>query len=175
MKSQTFELIELHNVGAANQDFGLLREWKAQGVCKYIGMTTTSENTYSAFEQVLAREKPDFIEIDYAINNRGVEERLLPLARDNGVAVLTALPFGRESFFRLTANTALPDFAAEIGAKTWAQFALKFLISHPAVNAVIPGTDKPDYMRDNLGAGRGPMLDLAMRARMAAFIDAIPG
>src|SRR5690606_21530475 len=115
------------------QDFGLLREWKAQGACKYIGMTTTSDNAYGPFEQVLAREKPDFIEIDYAINNRNVEERLLPLARDNGVAVLTALPFGRQSVFRLTANTPLPDFAAEIGAVTWAQFCLKFLISHPAV------------------------------------------
>jgi aryl-alcohol dehydrogenase-like predicted oxidoreductase len=98
---------------------------------------------------------------------------LLPIAREVGAAVLTALPFGRNSLFRKAANRPLPPFAAELGAKTWAQFFLKFNLSHPAITAVIPGTDKPEYMLDNLQAGRGPMPDAAMRKRMIEFWDAL--
>jgi aryl-alcohol dehydrogenase-like predicted oxidoreductase len=174
MRTQNFELIQYHNVSNANQDFALLREWKDAGVIKYHGMTTTSEGAYEPFEQALAREKPDFIEIDYAIDNRSVEDRILPLAADNNVAVLTALPFGRNRLFQRTANVPLPDYAAELGIDTWAKFFLKWLISHPTVTAVIPGTDLPQYMRDNLGAGTPPFPDQTMRQRMASFIESLP-
>src|SRR6185312_6008203 len=110
---------------------------------------------------------------DYAIDNRDAESRLLPAARDSGTAVLTALPFGRGRLFRTVLSKPLPDFAAEIDCKSWAQFFLKFILSHPAVTAVIPGTDKPEYMVDNLGAARGRLPDEKMRARMAQFIETI--
>lgn len=174
LKTDKFDLMQFHNVSSANQDFGLLKELKAAGTIRYHGMSSTSDGAYAAFEQVMLREKPDFIQVDYAIDNRNVEQRILPAARDNGVAVLTALPFGRNRLFQRTAMVQLPELAREIGAATWAQFFLKYLIGHPAVNAVIPGTDKPQYMRDNLGAGRGTIPDEATRRRMAAFIDALP-
>ncbi len=174
LRTDKFELMQLHNLSSADEDWSLLREWKAAGIAKYIGMTTTFDGAYAPFEQVIAREKPDFIQIDYAIDNRNVEERILPAARDNGVAVLTALPFGRERLFQRAAGQPLPAYAREIGVTSWAQFFLKFLISHPAVTCVIPGTDKAEYVADNQGAAKGPMPDAAMRARMIATVDALP-
>ncbi len=174
MRTQTFELIQLHNVSIASTNLALLKEWKAQNVIRYHGMTTTDDGDYTAFEQVMRREKPDFIEIDYAIDNRNVEQRILPAAQELGAAVLVALPFGRNRLFARTRGQALPAYAAELGITSWAQFCLKFLVSHPAVTCVIPGTDKVEYMLDNLGAGRGRMPDAAMRARMIATVEALP-
>lgn len=174
LRTDKFELMQLHNVRDANADLGLLREWKAQGLCRYIGLTSTSDGVYPALEQMLKRDKLDFIQVDYALDNRGVEDRVLPAARDAGVAVLTAQPFGRNRLFARVANTPLPGWAGQIGATSWAQVALKFLIGHPAVTCVIPGTDKADYMTDNLNAGRGRLPDAALRTRMAAFVDALP-
>lgn len=174
LKSDKFELMQLHNIRDATADLGLLREWKASGTCKYIGVTTTSEGVYPGLEELMRREKIDFIQVDYALDNREVEARILPAARDTGTAVLTAQPFGRNRLFARIGTTPLPDWARELGATSWAQVALKFLVSHPAVSAVIPGTDKPEYMIDNINAGRGRMPDAALRARMAAFIDALP-
>jgi aryl-alcohol dehydrogenase-like predicted oxidoreductase len=174
LKSEKFELMQLHNIRDGNTDLGLLREWKAQGICKYIGVTTTSEGAYPGLEELIKRENLDFVQVDYALDNREVENRILPAARDAGTSVLTAQPFGRNRLFARVANTPLPAWAAEIGATSWAQVALKFLIGHPAVTCVIPGTDKPEYMLDNLAAGRGRMPDAALRTRMAAFVDALP-
>jgi aryl-alcohol dehydrogenase-like predicted oxidoreductase len=172
--TQMFDLMQAHNVGSADYDIGLLNAWKAEKITRYTGVTTSSDNDYGALEAVLRRTKPDFVQFDYAIDNRNAELRLLPAAADLGIAVLTNLPFGRNRLFSRVQGVALPPFAAEIGATSWAQFFLKFLVSHPAVTAVIPGTDKPEYMTDNLGAGRGPMPDAAMRRRMVAFVDALP-
>lgn len=174
LKTEKFELMQLHNVSNAATDMGLLREWKAQGLTKYIGITSTSDGAYANVEQVLRREKPDFIQVDYAMDERNVEERILPAAQEVGAAVLTALPFGRNRLFNRVAGVPLPDWAKEIDATSWAQVFLKFLISHPAVTAVIPGTDKPQYMLDNLGAGRGRLPDAAMRQRMVAFLGTLP-
>ncbi len=161
------------NVGDENYDFGLLREWKQHGLCRYVGMTTSFAGQYGAIGKVLAREKPDFFQINYSLGDREAEQSLLPAAHDAGAAVLVNLPFGRNSLFRKAANRALPDFAAEFGAKTWAQFFLKFILAHPAVTAVIPGTDKPEYMLDNLQAGRGALPDAAMRKRIVQYWDAL--
>lgn len=174
LKSDKFELMQLHNIRDGSADLGLLREWKAQGVCKYIGVTTTSEGAYPGLEELVRREKMDFIQVDYALDNREVENRILPAARDTGTAVLTAQPFGRNRLFARIGATPLPAWAAELGATSWAQVALKFLIGHPAVTCVIPGTDKPEYMIDNLNAGKGRMPDAVLRTQMAAFIDALP-
>ena len=156
LKTNRVDLMQAWNVGDANYDFGLLREWKQQGLCRYTGMTTSSVRQYAAIALVLVREKPDFFQVNYSLGDREAENVLLPAARDSGAAVLINLPFGRNSLFRKAGGRPLPDLAAEFGARTWAQFFLKFILSHPAVTAVIPGTDKPEYMLDNLQAGRGP-------------------
>ncbi|MSP98599.1 MAG: aldo/keto reductase, partial [Betaproteobacteria bacterium] len=143
------------------------------GLCRYVGMTTSFIRQYDVIAKVLAREKPDFFQVNYSLGDREAETMLLPAARDAGAAVLTNLPFGRNSLFRKAGNRPLPDFAAEFGARTWAQFFLKFILSHPAVTAVIPGTDKPEYMLDNLQAGRGALPDAAMRKRIVQYWDAL--
>ena len=173
LKTNRIDLMQAWNVGDPNFDFGLLREWKQQGLCRYVGMTTSFLRQYDAVAKVLAREKPDFFQVNYSLADREADAVLLPLARDVGAAVLTALPFGRNSLFRKAQGRPLPDFAAEFGAKTWAQFFLKFNLSHPAVTAVIPGTDKPDYMLDNLQAGRGAMPDAVLRQRIIDFWESL--
>ncbi|MGH8667028.1 MAG: aldo/keto reductase [Burkholderiales bacterium] len=171
LKTDRVDLMQAWNVGDPEFDFGILREWKQQGLCRYVGMTTSRDRQYDAIAKVLAREKPDFFQVNYSLGDREAESVLLPLARDVGAAVLTALPFGRNSLFRKSAKRPLPAFAAELGVKSWAQFFLKFNLSHPSITAVIPGTDKPEYMLDNLQAGRGPMPDASMRKRMIELWD----
>jgi aryl-alcohol dehydrogenase-like predicted oxidoreductase len=171
MKTQRVDLMQAWNVGDPRYDFGLLRGWKEQGLCRYVGMSTSNVRQYDAIAKVLAREKPDFFQVNYSLANREAENVLLPLAADVGAAVLINLPFGRAALFKKAAGRPLPDFAAEFGAKTWAQFFLKFILGHPAVTAVIPGTDRPEYMQDNLQAGRGPMPDAAMRKRIVQYWD----
>ena len=166
LKSPTFDLMQAWNVTDANYDLGLIKEWKAQKICRYTGITSSFDAAYEALEQVIRREKPDFFQINYSLADRDAEARLLPAAMDNGAAVLTNGPFGRNSMFAKVAGKPLPDFAREFDATTWPQYFLKFLLSHPAVTAVIPGTDKPQYMTDNLAAGRGRLPDAALRRRM---------
>ena len=168
LKSPTFDLMQAWNVTDANYDLALLREWKAQKICRSTGITSSFDAAYEALEQVIRREKPDFFQINYSLADRDAEARLLPAAMDSGAAVLTNGPFGRNSMFAKVAGKPLPDFAKEFDAATWPQYFLKFLLSHPAVTAVIPGTDKPQYMTDNLAAGRGRLPDAALRQRMIA-------
>ena len=167
-------LNQVHNLGDWEVQLPLLNELKQEGRFKYVGVTSTSSNRYPDVERILTNETLDFVQVDYAIDNREVEDRLLPAALDNGVAVITALPFGRARLFARTAGQQMPDFSHEIGAHSWAQFFLKYLLSHPGVTAVIPGTSNPDNLVDNMGAGRGPLPDAAMRRRMADFIDTLP-
>jgi aryl-alcohol dehydrogenase-like predicted oxidoreductase len=173
MRTKTFDLMQAWNVTDANFDLGLLREWKAQGICRYTGITSSFDRDYGAIEQVIKREKPDFFQINYSLADRDAEARLLPAAKDAGCAVLTNLPFGRASMFKKVAGKPLPDWAKEIDATSWAQIFLKFLLSHPAVTAVIPGTDKPQYMVDNLSAGRGRMPDAGMRKTIVDYWTAL--
>jgi aryl-alcohol dehydrogenase-like predicted oxidoreductase len=174
LRSRTFDLMQAWNVRDANLDLAQLRDWKAKGVVRYWGITSSMDNAYDAVAAVIVREKPDFLQIDYSLGNRNAEERLLPLARDNGVAVLTALPFGRNSLFARTAGKPLPDWAKDIEATSWAQVFLKFLLAHPAVTAVIPGTDKPEYALDNARAGSTRIPDQAMRQRIIQWWDSLP-
>jgi len=124
-------------------------------------------------EAALQREKPDFIEIEYSLDNREAEERLLPRAAETGAAVLIALPFGRGRLFRAVRGKPLPDWAREFDAGSWAQFFLKFVLAHPAVTAAIPGTSNPAHMVDNLGAMRGRLPDAAQRKRMVELIESL--
>lgn len=167
------DALQLHNVRDPGQDVGGLNALKAQGLCRYTGITTTFKGDYGAAEAILKRSKPDFLEIDYAIDNRDAEDRLLPAASDAGAGVLVALPFGRGKLFRKALGKPLPDWAADFDCASWGQFFLKFILAHPAVTAVIPGTDKPEHMIDNLGAGRGRLPDAKERARMTAYLESL--
>lgn len=173
LKTRKLDLLQLHNVRDPNQSLRGLTALKAQGLIRYTGITTTFERAYDAAEAIVKREKPDFLEVDYAIDNREAEARLLPAAQDAGTAVVVALPFGRGRLFRDVLKKPLPDYAAEIDCASWAQFFLKFLLSHPAVTLAIPGTSNPAHMVDNIAGGRGAMPDARMRQRMIDTVSRI--
>lgn len=173
LRTGKVDVLQLHNVRDPNQDMGEINALKGQGLCRYTGITTTFEGSYGAAEAILKRAKPDFLEIDYAVDNREAEQRILPAAADAGTAVLVALPFGRGRLFRKALGKKLPDWAADFDCASWGQFFLKFVLANPAVTAVIPGTDKPEHMIDNLGAGRGRLPDAKQRAQMVQYLDSL--
>jgi aryl-alcohol dehydrogenase-like predicted oxidoreductase len=166
------DLLQLHNVRDARQSLAPFRAWKAQGLCRYTGITSTYHGDFTAVVSVLGREKPDFVQVDYSLDNRAAEERILPLAAEVKAGVLTALPFGRGRLFSAVRGKAIPDWATDF-AGSWAQFFLKFLLADERVTAVIPGTANPTHMADNLGAMRGRLPDPDQRKRMIAFIDSL--
>lgn len=166
------DLMQIHNLAGVDVMLPILREWKAAGRIRYHGISTSSDQQYEALEAIMKREQLDFIQIDYAIDNRAADERILPLAADRGIAVLTNLPFGRGRVLSAFKDQPIPDWAKELGIETWAQFALKWVVSHPAVTSAIPGTAKLEYLKDNLGAGKGLMPDAATRKKMVALLEA---
>ena len=164
-----FELLQVHNIRDWKVQLKTIRRMKDDGKVKYVGITTSFENTYADYEQILKTEKLDFAQIDYALDNRKSEARILPLAKDRGVAVLTALPFGRNRLLFQARGKEIPAWAkAELDCSSWAQYFLKYLLGHPAINVVIPGTDRPEYAVDNLYAGRGRLPNEEQRKRMVA-------
>lgn len=173
LRTNYIDLQQAWNVTDANFSLAQLKAWKAAGHCRHIGITSSSDRAYDALAQVVRREKPEFFQINYSLGDRDAEKLLLPAAMDAGSAVLTNLPFGRNSMFKKVAGKPLPDFAKEIDCTSFAQLFLKYNLSHPAVTAVIPGTDLPQYMLDNLNAGRGPMPDAAMRRRIEQWFEAV--
>jgi len=172
LQMQTFDLLQFHNVGDPQQSLAQFKEWKAQGVCRYVGITSTRHQQYAAIETVLLREKPDFVQIDYSLDDREAQKRILPAAAEVKSGVLTALPFGRARLFRAVRGKEIPDWAHGF-AESWGQFFLKYLLSDPRVTAVIPGTADPTHMIDNAGAMRGPLPDPDQRKQMEAFADAL--
>lgn len=172
LKVQKIDLLQLHNVSSRRQSLAAFRDWKAQGICRYVGITSTFRGDYPAVEATLSREKPDFVQIDYSLDNRAAETRILPLAAEAGAGVLTALPFGRGRLFRAVRGKAIPDWAHGF-ANSWGQFFLKFLLADSRVTAVIPGTADAHHMADNAGALRGPLPDADQRRRMIAFVEAL--
>lgn len=173
LRTNYVDLQQAWNVADANFSCAQMKEWKAAGQCRHFGITSSFDTAYDALAQVIRREKPEFFQINYSLGDRDAEKVLLPLARDNGCAVLTNLPFGRNSLFARVKGKELPDFAKEIQVTSFAQLFLKYNLSHPAVTAVIPGTDLPQYMLDNLNAGRGTMPDAAMRRRIETWFDSV--
>ena len=173
LRSAQVDLLQLHNVRDPNQDLAQFRAWKSAGVCRYVGISSTFQHDYGAVEAVLRRERPDFLEIDYSLDNREAEKRLLPLASETKTAILTALPFGRGRLFRAVRGKALPGWASEFDAASWAQFFLKFLLGNPVVTAAIPGTSSAAHMNDNLGAMRGRLPEAAQRRRMIELIESL--
>lgn len=172
LKLEKLDLLFLHNVSDPRQSMAAFRGWKAQGICRYIGITSTFHGDFPAVEAVLAREKPDFVEIDYSLDEREAEKRILPLAAEVGAGVLTAVPFGRGRLFERVRGHAIPDWAKGF-AQNWPQFFLKFLIADERVTAVIPGTSNAAHMADNLGAMRGALPDSRQRKRMVEFLESL--
>jgi aryl-alcohol dehydrogenase-like predicted oxidoreductase len=168
------DLLQVHNMGDPPTQLKVAREYKEAGKVRYIGITTTSDSEYGLLAQVMRNEPLDFIGIDYAADNRGVEETILPLAIEKKIAVLAYAPFGRTSLFRRAANTPLPEFAKEFDATTYAQFFLKFILAHPAITAVTPATSQAKNMIDNIGGGIGRLPTAAHREQIIKFVDALP-
>jgi len=180
LRTEKIDLMQIHNVGFVDRDdvaaqLALLREWKERGVFRYIGVThsQSQERANDRLIEIMQREKLDFIQVNYSMAERSVEQRLLPAAAATGTAVLVNLPFARARLFRAVRGKPVPAWAAEFDASTWGQFFLKYILASESVNAVIPGMDKPEYVVDNLNAGRGRLPDAAMRRRMVEFIDSL--
>jgi aryl-alcohol dehydrogenase-like predicted oxidoreductase len=178
LHSPKIDLMQMHNVGFLDKkmfasQLAIVREWKQQGHFRYIGVTHSQdqESANDRLIEMMRQDKLDFIQVNYSMAERSVEPRLLAAAADTGTALLCNLPFGRGQLFRAVRGKTVPDWAAEFDAASWGQFFLKYLLSNTSVNAVIPGTDKVEYMIDNLNAARGRLPDAAMRKRMVAFID----
>ncbi|HLH78417.1 MAG TPA: aldo/keto reductase [Candidatus Binataceae bacterium] len=169
LQTRQIDLMQLHNVSAPNQSLAVLRQWKERGLCRYIGITSTFHGAYPAVEAVLRQQKPDFVEIDYSLDALEAEQRILPLCADLGVATLIARPLVKGGLFRKVMGQPVPAWAGDF-AQSWAQFFLKFVLSNPAVTAVIPGTNNPAHMADDLGAGRGPLPNAGQRQRIIEFI-----
>ena len=172
LETAKVDLLQLHNVHDPQQSLAQFKAWRTQGLCRYIGITSTFRGDFAAVEAVLGRERPDFVQIDYSLDDREAEKRILPLAAEVKAGVLTALPFGHGRLFRAVHGQAIPDWATGF-AGSWAQFFLKYLLGDERVTAVIPGTSDPAHMADNLGAMRGTLPDQEQRKRMAAFIDGL--
>ena len=164
------DLMQVHNLQDADTHLETLRRWKAEGRIKHIGITHYHSGAYPEIEKYLRRGGIDYLQINYSLAEREAEQRILPLAKERNVRVLINRPFGAGSLFRETRGKALPAFAKELGATSWAELFLKFVISHPAVTVAIPATSKVEHLRQNMNAGKGPMPHAAMRKRIADAI-----
>ncbi len=174
LRKRPLDLVQVHNLGDVPTQLAILRELKAAGAIRYLGVTTTFDRQYPALEQVLRGETLDFIGVDYAVDDREMERTILPLAADRGVGVLAYQPFGRTRLWKRVAGRALPDWAGEFDANSWAQFFIKYVASHPAVTVVTPATSRVKNLVDNVGGGVGRLPDAAMRRRMVELVDALP-
>lgn len=168
------DLIQVHNLGDVPTQLGILKEMKQSGQIRYIGVTTTVQQQYDELQRIMRAERLDFIGIDYAVDNRDVEQHILPLAQERGIAVMVYMPFGRRRLWNRIGDRPLPEWAQEFDARSWAQFMIKYVAAHPAVTVVTPATSQPRNMADNMGAAVGRLPDEAMRKRMAEYVDALP-
>ena len=170
LRTQRIDLLQVHNLVDWRTHLATLRNWKAQGRVRYIGITHYAASAYAEVEAVLRAEPLDFLQINYSVEARQAEERLLPLAAESGMAVIVNMPFGGGGLMRRLRAQPLPGWAGEIGCGSWAQLLLKFVLSHPAVTCTIPGTTWPEHMADNAKAGSGPVPDAAFWRRHAASV-----
>lgn len=166
-----FDLMQVHNMLDWETHLATLKEWKAAGRIRYLGITTSHGRRHDALEAAMKRERFDFVQFSYSFADRDAEKRLLPLAQDRGAAVLVNRPFDGGDLFGVVKGKALPGWAREIDCANWAQAFLKFVISHPAVTCAIPATTSPAHMREDIGALAGRLPDAALRRRMAADFD----
>ena len=170
LKTEQIDLMQVHNLVDTQTHLKTLQEWKAQERIRYIGITHYRVDAFDALEKVIKQNNLDYVQLNYSIVTREAEQRLLPLCADRGVAVLVNRPFEDGDLFRLVGGEKLPAWAAEVDCQSWAQFFLKFILSHPAVTNVIPATSKPKHLIDNMQAGFGRLPDTRMREKMAKFM-----
>ena len=168
---ETIDLAQIFSLTDLYTHWPTLQDWKASGKARYIGVTVSQYDLYDELFAFLERETPDFIQCNYSITERRCEERLLPLAADRGLGVIINRPFMNGEYFRRLAGEALPEWAAEIGIHSWAEFSLKYILPHPALTSVLTETSNPVHMAENAMAAYGEMPDAATRRRMAAFMD----
>lgn len=171
LKTQRIDLMQVHNLVDWRVHLPTLRAWRQEGRLRYLGVTHYTESAHGELEAVLRAEPWDFVQLNYALDDRAVERRLLPLAAERGIAVIVNQPFGGGGLLRKLLSRKLPAWAGEIGCTSWAQLLLKFVLANPAVTCVIPGTGKPEHMRDNVQAGLGNYPDAAFVRRMVSEID----
>jgi diketogulonate reductase-like aldo/keto reductase len=168
-----FDLLQVHNLLAWQEHLPTLQAMKAAGRLRYVGITTSEGRRHREFEQIMATQPIDFVQVSYNVLDREVEQRILPLARERGIGVIANRPFRQGDLIQQLQRHRLPAWAAEIDCDSWAQVALKFIVSHPAVTCAIPATTRVDHVRQNMGAARGRMPDAAMRQRIAAHVAAL--
>ncbi len=167
------DLMQIHNLVDLRTHHATLRDWKADGRVRHLGITHYHAGAYDELEGLVRSGDFDFVQLNYSIAEREAEARLLPLALDRGVAVLVNRPFAQANLFRRVRGREVPEWCAEFDCASWAQFFLKYLVAHPAVTCAIPATSNPAHLVDNMGAGRGALPDAAMRRRMAALVDSL--
>jgi aryl-alcohol dehydrogenase-like predicted oxidoreductase len=170
LRAARLDLMQIHNLLDWRTHLPVLREWKQAGTFRYLGVTHYQLDQLPTIEKLMRAEALDFVQVPYSIATRAVEKRLLPAALDTGTAVLTMTPFESGELFARVEGKALPPWAAELGIASWAQYFLKFILGHPAVNAPLPATARPHHLEDNVAAGRGRLPDEAERARMIAYL-----
>jgi diketogulonate reductase-like aldo/keto reductase len=166
-----FDLLQVHNLLAWEHHLPTLLAMKAEGRVRYVGITTSEGRRHDEVERIMARQPLDFVQVTYNVLDREVEDRILPLARDRGIAVLVNRPFRQGALIREVSGHPLPSWGAEIGAANWAQALLKFIVSHPAVTCAIPATTRLTHVVENLGAGTGALPDAALRRRMVSDVE----
>jgi diketogulonate reductase-like aldo/keto reductase len=170
---EQIDLMQIHNLRDWQVQLDTLQEWKAQGRIRYIGITTSHGRYHDELESILQQQAFDFVQFSYNIGNRDAEQRLLPIARERGIATLINRPYQRGSLFRRVKGRQLPDWAAEIDCASWGQFFLKFIASHPDVTCIIPATSRLKHMVDNMAAGYGRLPDAELRQRMLAHMQSL--
>ena len=173
MKVTRMDLMQIHNLQDWKTHAKTLKEWKAAGRIRYTGLTHYHSGAYGELERLIKTKEFDFVQFNYSISEREAEESLLPLAQDTGTAVIINRPFAQASLFSRVRGKEVPAWAAEFDCKSWGQFFLKYILSHPAVTCVIPATSKPHHLVDNMGAGIGRLPDTATRKKMAEYMDSL--
>jgi len=172
-QTKQVDLMQVHNLVDVETQLATLRDWKAQGRFRYIGITHYNAEAFPAVEKMLRHETFDFLQINYSLMEREAEQHILPLAQNRQVAVIVNRPFGGGDLFSRVRAKPLPDWAAEFDCRSWAQFFLKWIIAHPAVTCAIPATNKASHLEDNLKAGAGRLPDTKMRERMAQTVSSL--
>ena len=173
LRVKVMDLMQVHNLLDVATHTKTLQQWREQGRVRHIGITHYTASAYSEVERWLKTGAYDFVQINYSLGERDAETRLLPLAAERKINVIINRPFAGSALFSQTKGKQLPSWAAELGIASWAQYFLKWIVSHPAVTCASPGTGRPEHMRDNLAAGSGPMPDAAARRRMTEYFDAL--